>query len=88
MAIKINPLGRRVVIKPLETETKTSSGIYIPNTMKEEPNTGEVVAVSNSKKLVVKLGDNVLFLRHAGTKVELDGQEYIILEDKEILAII
>lgn len=88
MAINIRPLGERVVVKPLESETKTASGIYIPDSAKEKPITAEVVAVSASDNMEVKVGETVLYGKFAGTKVELEGVEYLILETSDILAIV
>lgn len=88
MAMNIRPIGERVVVKPLDSETKTASGIYIPDSAKEKPNTGEVVAVSTSEDLEVKVGEKVLYSKYGGTKVELEGTEYLILEKNEILAVI
>ena len=87
MAINIRPLGERLVVKPLEMETKTESGIYIPDSAKEKSNTAEVVSVSVGID-EVKVGEKVLYSKFAGTKVELEGEEYLILEKNEILAVI
>ena len=88
MEINIKPLGDRVVIQPIETETKTASGIYIPDSAKEKSNTAIVVAVSKSENIDVKVGERVIYAEHSGTNIEHDGQKYIILEINEILAII
>ena len=88
MAINIRPIGERIVVKSLETETKTASGIYIPDSAKEKPNTAEVIAVSKTEEVDVKVGETVLYAKFAGTKVELEGIEYLILEKNEILAVI
>jgi len=88
MALNIRPLGERVVVKPLEAETKTASGIYIPDSAKEKPITAEVVAVSSSIEKDLKVGEKVLYSKYAGTKVEIEGIEYLILEIKEVLAVI
>ncbi len=88
MAINIRPLGERVVVKPLETESKTTSGIYIPESAKEKPIQGEVVAVSKNEEIEVKVGEKVLYSKFAGTKVEIEGIEYLILEKNDILAVI
>lgn len=91
----IKPLGERVVIKVLEKEEKTASGIVLPDTAKEKPQQGEIVAVGTGKllengqriALEVKVGDKVIFSKYAGTEVKLDGVEYLILTDRDILAI-
>ena len=88
MRINIKPLGERVVVLPLEMETKTASGIYIPDSAKEKPSTAEVVAVSENKDISVKVGEKVIYAKHAGTNIEFEGQEFLILEINEILAII
>ncbi len=92
----IKPLGDRVVIKVLEKEQKTLSGIVLPDTAKEKPQEGEIVAVGTGKvldngqrvALEVKAGDKVIFSKYAGTEVKIDGQEYLILSERDILAII
>ena len=94
--MNIKPLGERVVIKILESEEKTKSGIYLPDTAKEKPFLGKVVAVGpgktldNGQKLAldVKTGDKVLFAKYAGTEVKLDGEEYTVLKETDILAIV
>ena len=89
----IKPLGDRVVIKMVETEETTKSGIVLPGSAKEKPQYAEVVAVGpggvvDGKEIVmeVKIGDKVLLSKYAGTEVKLDGQEYTILRQNEILA--
>jgi chaperonin GroES len=94
--MKIRPLGDRVVIKRLESEEKTKGGIIIPDTAKEKPIEGKVVAVGNGKvqkngkvrALSVKEGDRVLIGKYAGTEVKLDGVEHVILGEDEILAVL
>jgi chaperonin GroES len=89
-------LGERVVIKALEGEEKTKSGILIPDTAKEKPQMGEVMAIGTGKlmengqrvALEVKVGDKVLFAKYAGTEVKLDGEEYMVLKETDILAIV
>lgn len=92
----IKPLGERVVIKVLEKEEKTASGIVLPDTAKEKPQKGEIVAVGSGKllengqrvALEVKVGDRVIFAKYAGTEIKLDGTEYLILTDRDILAVV
>jgi chaperonin GroES len=92
----IKPLGERVVVKVLDSEEKTKSGIVLPDNAKEKPQTGKVLAVGTGKvldngqklPLEVKTGDKVLFAKYAGTEVKLDGEEYMVLKENDILAII
>ncbi|MBQ9214390.1 MAG: co-chaperone GroES [Bacteroidales bacterium] len=91
MALNIKPLGTRVVVKVQEAETKTKSGIYIPDSAKEKPQRGEVMAVGNGTKdeaMELKAGDIVLYGKYAGTKIELDGEEYLIMNQSDVLAIV
>ncbi|MBQ3690950.1 MAG: co-chaperone GroES [Bacteroidales bacterium] len=91
MALNIKPLGTRVVVKVQEAETKTKSGIYIPDSAKEKPQRGEIVAVGNGTKdeaMELKSGDIVLYGKYAGTKIEIDGQEYLIMNQSDVLAIV
>lgn len=92
----LKPLGDRVVIRVLEQEEKTASGIFLPDTAKEKPSQGEVVAVGPGKVLDdgkraaidVKVGDKIIFSKYAGTEVKYEGQQYLIVRDSDILAII
>ena len=94
--MKIRPLQDRVIVKRVEEEQKTKGGIIIPDTAKEKPIEGEVIAVGNGKvqedgsvrKLDVKKGDRVLFGKYAGTEVKLDNQEHLILREDDILGVI
>jgi chaperonin GroES len=93
---KLKPLGARVVIKALDREEKTNTGIYLPDTAKEKPQEGKVLAVGpgdrdeNGKRIPVELkeGDKVLFQKYAGTEFKLDGEELLILSEKDVLALI
>jgi len=82
----IEPLGTRVLIKPLEQEAKTSSGLFLPETAKEKPQTGEVVAVGTDEDMKLQAGDKVLFAKYSGTEFKLDGVEYLLLEENDVLA--
>ena len=85
------PLADRVLIKPAAAEEKTLGGIIIPDSAKEKPLKGEIVAVGNGTKdeeMVVKVGDNVLYGKYAGTEIELDGEKYLIMRQADVLAII
>lgn len=89
MSFGIKPLGDRVVIKKLEAEEKTESGLILTGTAKEKPQAAEVVAVgpgTEDVEMIVKIGDNVIFSQYAGTEVKYDGEEYTILSQKDILA--
>jgi len=93
--MNIKPLADRVIIKALPMEEKTKSGIIMPDTAKEKPQEGEVVAVGPGKMekgeriaLDVKAGDRVIYSKYAGTEVKYDGEEYLILKETDILAII
>lgn len=91
MSIRIKPLHDRVVVKPAEAETKTASGIFIPDTAKEKPQRGEVVAVGEGKKeepMTVKVGDVVLYGKYAGTEINVEGTEYLIMRESDIYAIV
>jgi len=87
----IKPLSDRVLIEPKEAETKTAAGIYIPDTAKEKPQQGKVIAVGPGKKdepMEVKVGDSVLYGKYAGTEVTVDETKYIIVKQSDILAIL
>ena len=87
----IKPLADRVLIEPKEAETKTASGIYIPDTAKEKPQQGKVLAAGPGKKdepMEVKVGDQVLYGKYAGTKVTFEDKKYLIVKQSDILAIL
>ncbi len=94
--MQLRPLNDRVVVKRLEEETKTAGGIIIPDTAKEKPIQGEVMAVGNGKvmedgtrrALDVKAGDRVLFGKYAGTDIKVEGEELLIMREDDILAIV
>ena len=94
--MKIEPLGDRVVIKPLEAEDKTKGGIILPDTAKEKPQEGKIVSVGKGKilengklqPLEVKAGDKVLYGKYSGTEIKIDGEEHLIVREEDILAII
>lgn len=85
---KIQPLGARVLIRPLEGESKTNTGIYIPETAKEKPQTGKVIAVGDDDDIKVKVGQSVIFPKYTGTEVKVDGVEHIILDFSDLLAVV
>jgi chaperonin GroES len=94
--MKIRPLNDRVLVQRVEEETKTKGGIIIPDTAKEKPAEGKVIAAGNGRlgedgkriPLEVKKGDRVLFSKYGGTEVKVDGEEYLILREDDILGII
>jgi len=94
--MKIRPLQDRIIVKRLEEETKTKGGIIIPDSAKEKPIEGKVVAVGKGKvtddgkvlALDVKVGDKVLFSKYGGTEVKIDGEEYLIMREDDILGVI
>jgi len=94
--MNIKPLSDRVVVKPLEAIEKTKGGIYLPETAKEKPQEGEIVAVGPGKvadngeliKPSVKVGDKVLYGKYSGTEVNIEGKEYLFIRESDILAIV
>jgi chaperonin GroES len=96
MALKLKPLGDRLVVKPLEEEEVTPSGIVLPETAKEKPQKGEVLAVGpgarddDGKRIAMDVakGEKVLFAKYAGTELKLDGEKLLILRESDILAIL
>lgn len=96
MAITLKPLADRVVVKQSEAETKTASGIVLPDTAKEKPTRGKVVAVGPGKlddngkrmELGVRVGDEVYYGKYSGTDVEVDGEKYVILRESDILGVL
>ncbi|HEY9676475.1 MAG TPA: co-chaperone GroES [Drouetiella sp.] len=96
MKLQLKPLADRVVVKKLEAEEKTAGGIVLPDTAKEKPQQGEVLAAGPGKlndkgarePMEVKVGDKVLFAKYSGTEVKIEGVDYLILAERDILAII
>ena len=91
MALKIQPLSDRVLVEPQEAETKTASGLYIPDSAKEKPQQGKVVAVGKGKKdhnMTVKVGDIVLYGKYSGSELKHEGNDHLIMREEDILAII
>lgn len=89
--VKIRPLADRVLIEPASAEEKTSGGIIIPDTAKEKPQRGTVVAVGPGKKdesLTVKVGDTVLYGKYSGTELSIEGNDYLIMKESDIYAIV
>ena len=91
MALNIKPLSDRVLVEPAAAETQTASGIFIPDTAKEKPQKGSVVAVGRGTKdhtMTVKVGDTVLYGKYAGTELKFECKDYLIMKEDDILAII
>ena len=91
MSLNIKPIGDRVVVEAAQAEEKTASGIIIPDTAKEKPQRGTVVAVGDGKvdePLTVKVGDQVLYGKYAGTEIQIEGDEFLIMRESDILAIV
>ena len=94
--MKIKPLADRVVVKPQEAEETTASGIILPDTAKEKPQAGEIVAIGPGKisdagnviAMTVKVGDNVLYGKYSGTEITIEGDEVIIMRESDILAVL
>ncbi|MBI2258573.1 MAG: co-chaperone GroES [Flavobacteriia bacterium] len=91
MSTKLKPLADRVLIEPSPAEQKTASGIIIPDTAKEKPLKGKVIAAGNGKKdepMTVKVGDSVIYGQYSGTEIKLDGNTYLIMKESDIYGII
>ena len=94
MAVNLQPLADRVVVRPIEREEKTKTGIYLPDTAKEKPQEGEVIAVGPGRKsedgiviaMDVKVGDIVIYTKYGGTEIKIDDEELMILRESDILA--
>ena len=89
--MNIKPLADRVLVEPKEAETKTAGGLIIPDTAKEKPQQGEIIAVGPGKKdepMELKVGDDVLYGKYAGTTVTLDGKDYMIMRQDDVVAVI
>jgi len=94
--MNLRPLQDRIIVKRVEEETKTAGGLFIPETAKEKPQRGEIVATGNGKKtedgkvlpLDVKVGDVVLFGKYAGTDIKVDGEDFLMMREDDILAVV
>jgi len=94
MAVKLQPLADRLVVKPIEREEKTKTGIYLPDTAKEKPQEGEVIAVGpgrlseDGKRIAmdIKVGDRVIYAKYGGTEIKIDDEELVILRESDVLA--
>jgi chaperonin GroES len=93
---KLRPLGDKILVKRVEAETKTKSGIVLPDTAKEKPKRGKVLAIGDGRRLdngerapfTVKKGDEVLFTSYAGTEIKIDGEEVLIMSEDDVLAVV
>ncbi|WP_018675275.1 co-chaperone GroES [Riemerella columbina] len=91
MSVNFKPLADRVLVEPMAAETKTASGIIIPDTAKEKPQEGTVVAIGAGKKdepMTVKVGDKVLYGKYSGTELKLDGKDYLIVRESDLLGVL
>lgn len=91
MSVNVKPLADRVLVEPAAAEEKTASGIIIPDTAKEKPQKGVIVAVGEGKKnepITVKVGDNVLYGKYSGTEISIEGKDYLIMRESDIFAIV
>jgi chaperonin GroES len=96
VAVKLKPLGDRIVVRPLDQEQTTRSGIVLPDTAKEKPQQGEVLAAGDGRlkddgtraSMDVKVGDKVLFAKYAGTEFRMENEDLLILSEKDILAVV
>jgi chaperonin GroES len=95
MAVKLQPMGDRLVVKPMQSEEKTKSGIYLPDTAKEKPQEGKVIAVGPGRMTEdgktritpdVEVGDIVIYTKYGGSEIKIDGEEFIIMRESDILA--
>jgi len=89
--VNIRPLADRVLVAPDAAEEKTASGIIIPDSAKEKPQRGKVIAIGNGKKdepITVKVGDNVLYGKYSGTEINVEGQDYLIMRESDIYAVV
>jgi chaperonin GroES len=85
----IKPLGENVLVKPLEADVKTKSGIVLPDSAREDrPQEGKVIAVGDDKKIKVKKNQKVIFAKYSGTEIKIDNEEYLIMKNEDILAVI
>lgn len=91
MALNIKPIADRVVVEPAPAEEKTASGIIIPDTAKEKPQRGKIVAIGSGKKdepITVKVGDEVLYGKYSGTEITYEGKDYLIMRESDIYAVL
>ncbi len=85
----IKPLGKNILVLPQKAEKKTDTGIFLPDTATEErPQQGKVIAIGESDKILVKAGQTVIYTRYGGTEVKIDGEDYLIVKNEDVLAVI
>jgi chaperonin GroES len=84
--LNIEPLGYRILVRPLEQENITTSGLLLPETAQEKPQTGEVVAIGDEEDIKLEVGDTVLFAKYSGTEFKYNGVDYILFEESDVLA--
>jgi chaperonin GroES len=91
MSVNVKPIADRVLVEPAVAEEKTAGGIIIPDTAKEKPQKGKVIAVGNGKKdepMTVKAGDHILYGKYSGTEISIDGKDYLIMRESDIFAVV
>jgi len=86
--MQIKPLGNRILLKPIEAEEKTKSGLYIPDSAKEQPKTAEIIAVGPGELVNVKPGQKVIYENFGGSEIKIKGEKYMLLDMKDILAVV
>ncbi len=86
--MKFKPLGNRVLVKPVEQEQTTASGIVLPETAKEKPQTAKVVAIGDSEDGRIREEDQVVFAKYSGTEIKLDGEDFLILDSEDLLGVV
>jgi chaperonin GroES len=86
--VRLKPIGERALVKPVEQEEKTASGIVLPETAKEKPQTAQVVAIGDSEEVGVSEGDLVIFAKYSGTRIRLDDEDYLILNSDDLLGVV
>ena len=84
--MKLQPMGARVLILPIEQESKTASGLLLPESAKEKPQTGMVVAIGDDEEIKLQVNDKALFAKYSGTEFKLEGREYLLVESSDVLA--
>ncbi|MEN4012597.1 MAG: co-chaperone GroES [Bellilinea sp.] len=84
--LNLQPMGTRILVKPVDQESKTASGLYIPETAKEKPQTGLVVAVGEDEEIKLKVNDTVIFTKYSGTEIKIAGEDYLIMECSDVIA--
>lgn len=87
--VNVKPLGKNILVLPQKAEKKTGTGIFLPDTSTEErPQQGKVIAVGESDKIIIKAGQTVIYARYGGTEIKIDGKDYLIVKNEDVLAVI